>query len=227
MYRRKTVDTAEPVFTIYKHTCIVTGKSYIGQTQNLKDRSWMHTRPYSRCPAFRNAVQKYGWDNFTTEILHEGLSLAQANEYEELAIAAHSTQVPHGYNLSPGGKNHTHHKLTRMKLAARPVRPISKETRAKLIVARARRGPHSEETKKKMSASRTGKRHSMETIEKLRRPKSKYTVNVPIVQLTKDGVEVARYSSLRDASKATGIKYLGNALIGRAATAGGYVWKYL
>ncbi len=214
------------LFTIYKHTCNVTGKSYIGQTKNIKQRNWTHGRPYSRCPAFRNAVQKYGWENFVTEILFDGLSITEANALEEQAIREHNTRVPHGYNLEPGGRNHTHHAETRKKLSERPKRLISEQTRAKLVASRRKRPPHSEETKRKMAAARTGKRHSAATIEKLKQPRGKYTVNVPIIQLTVDGVEVARFSSLRDATAATGIKYLGNALIGRAATAGGFVWKY-
>ena len=61
-------------YTIYKHTNIINNKSYIGQTcQDVKKR-WGNGLGYKTCPIFYQAILKYGWDNFTHEILEENLT---------------------------------------------------------------------------------------------------------------------------------------------------------
>jgi len=51
---------------IYKHTS-PTGKCYIGQTVDIKNR-WKPSA-YRQCKKFHNAIKKYGWENFTHEII--------------------------------------------------------------------------------------------------------------------------------------------------------------
>jgi len=106
-------------YLVYKHTS-PSGKSYIGITKNTKHRETNHKSPNSGCPAFSAAVQKYGWDSFTHEILLEGLTLDEANEAEQRLIAEHNTLSPNGYNLTSGGK----------------VCSLSAETRAKMSSVR-------------------------------------------------------------------------------------------
>lgn len=215
----------DQVYIIYKHTCTTTGKSYIGQTKDYATRTKEHQQPRSRCPAFRNAVQKHGWNMFTSVVLMEGLSQEAANQHEEELIAAHGTLAPRGYNLVPGGRNHSHTAETRLKLSQRVKHPVSEETRAKL--RKAREGyRHSVETKQKMTKTRTGRTHSDEAKANMRKPHGRYTVNIPIIQLTTDGVEVARFDSPRDAKLATGNKNLANALAGYCKTSGGFIWRY-
>ena len=56
-------------FVIYMHTS-PSGKSYIGQTNDYNTRCRRHkTDMKSGCPAFRDAIKKYGWDNFKWEII--------------------------------------------------------------------------------------------------------------------------------------------------------------
>jgi hypothetical protein len=145
---------------------------------------------------------------------------------EEQFINDHNTLAPHGYNLVPGGKNHACHPDTKQKLSERPRRQISEETRQKLITARRARPPASEETKRKIGDARRGKPLPDEVKAKLRKPKSKYTSNLPIIQYDVNGNEIARFASPKEATAVTGIKYLGNCLAGKSKTAGGFVWKY-
>lgn len=91
------------LFYIYKHTCLINKKSYIGVTNNLKVRTASHKTPTSACPAIRNAIQKYGWENFSTELLCTTSDLNEANLLEEQFISSHRTLVPNGYNLKSGG----------------------------------------------------------------------------------------------------------------------------
>ena len=159
-------------YLVYKHTCTITGKSYVGQTKNLIQRTVNHKNPNSRCFAFRNAIQKYGWDAFTTEVLAEGLTIEKANDLESQFIARHNTLIPQGYNLTTGGLNRVVTEETKKKL-----RKLWKNRSPELVermhvnriglkrtqeqkqrMSRAQKGRvHSEETKQKMSASHIGK----------------------------------------------------------------------
>jgi group I intron endonuclease len=102
-------------FLIYKHTA-PNGKSYIGQTNDYVARCYKHQLT-DGCPAFYSAIKKYGWDNFTHEILIDGLTLAEANEFEELMISEFNTISPNGYNIKNGGCNFSNAEETKVKLS--------------------------------------------------------------------------------------------------------------
>ena len=95
--------TSENLYCIYKHTS-PSGKSYIGQTNNIRLRKNSH-KCTNGCRAFASAINKYGWDNFIHEILEEGLSLDEANIREPYWIEFYKTLSPNGYNLMTGGGN--------------------------------------------------------------------------------------------------------------------------
>lgn len=100
---------------VYKFTS-PSGKSYIGQTKNLRTRIAAH-KSNSGCIAFKDAISKYGFESFTQEILKDNLTLDEANHWEEFYIAEFNTLVPHGYNLLSGGGNALHHENTKKKLS--------------------------------------------------------------------------------------------------------------
>lgn len=92
---------------IYKHTS-PSGKGYIGQTTRLlpNDR-WRSGTGYKSQSLFNKAIQKYGWENFTHEILWEGEfnDISFLNQLEEDYIIKENTLAPNGYNLRTEGKN--------------------------------------------------------------------------------------------------------------------------
>ncbi|MDD4242702.1 MAG: NUMOD3 domain-containing DNA-binding protein [Bacilli bacterium] len=90
-------------YLIYKFTS-PSGKSYIGQTCDLKRRKILHKNT-NTCRAFHNAIKKYGFENFIEEILKENLTLEDANTFEEIYIEQYNTLAPNGYNLLSGGLN--------------------------------------------------------------------------------------------------------------------------
>lgn len=61
------------VWKVYKHTSS-SGKCYIGIT-HYEDPNvrWQNGLGYQKYPFFIPAILKYGWDNFTHEILYENL----------------------------------------------------------------------------------------------------------------------------------------------------------
>lgn len=135
--------------TIYKITCLITGKPYVGQTrQKFGTRISQHKRDSKKATAGVDAaIKKYGWENFTVEII-ETCPVEHLNEREKYWISELDCIAPHGYNLTDGGD-------TAIK--------ISEETRARMSVAKKgkpsnRKGkPLTEEHKAKIAASKKGK----------------------------------------------------------------------
>ena len=93
------------MYEIYGITNLVNNKIYIGQTkQGYRRRFIQHLCPSEGCPLFRNAVKKYGRQNFECELIDIAETQAEANEKEKMWIKALGTYKPeNGYNLSMGG----------------------------------------------------------------------------------------------------------------------------
>lgn len=85
------------------HTNKINNKRYIGITgQDTPEDRWRNGRGY-RTGYFKNAILKYGWDNFEHEILEDGLTLDEANEKEKYYIQFYNSFGENGYNLTLGG----------------------------------------------------------------------------------------------------------------------------
>lgn len=95
------------MYKIYKYTNLINNKIYIGQTkQTLEERAQKDGKNYKGSKYFYNAIQKYGWENFKSEILKDNLTLEQANCFEEYYINLfNSTNPDVGYNIRLGGNN--------------------------------------------------------------------------------------------------------------------------
>ena len=142
-------------YCVYKHTS-PSGKSYIGQTNNYSKRCARH-RANIESSVFGAAIKKYGWDNFTHEILRNGLTIEEANIIETLMIQQHNTISPNGYNLQSGGKNTKMHADTRKKIGAiHKGKSLSLEHLEKLRLANTGRIP-SQETRDRISSSNMGR----------------------------------------------------------------------
>lgn len=88
---------------VYRHTS-PSGKVYIGITSDLPKRRWGNgIHKYASNPYFIKAIQKHGWENFTHEILHEGLSHDEACTYEKELIAFYK-RGGICYNITDGGE---------------------------------------------------------------------------------------------------------------------------
>ena len=157
---------------IYKITNTVNGKAYIGQTRHdaVKTRIRDHLNGYGS-QLVKQAVEKYGREAFTFEILHDGISPEFLDTLEQEAIQKFNTLAPHGYNLDTGGGgSKTPSEETRRKMSeahtgrvpwnkGKTCKPLSEEHRCTISKAlKGRTGnPHSVETKRKMSKAKKGK----------------------------------------------------------------------
>lgn len=105
-------------YTVYKHTS-PSGKVYIGITKQKPQKRFANGIGYKGCPRFWNAIQKYGWDQFSHEVLAEGLC-KNAAEAEEIRLIKlyKSNQRNLGYNIDNGGNVcGTHAEETRRKIS--------------------------------------------------------------------------------------------------------------
>lgn len=179
------------IYKVYKYTS-PSGKIYIGQTsQTIKGRAGKEGQKYCDSPLFYNAIQKYGYDNFTVEVLKDNLTLQESNYWEKYYIEKfNSNNTQYGYNLTSGGdakynisditkekmrQSHLglkHTQITKEKISKiHKNKKLSEETKNKISNTRKERKipspmkgrKHTEETKQKISESNGKKVYCQET----------------------------------------------------------------
>ena len=189
---------------IYKITNNINNKIYIGQTRLPEPRRWQqhvwhaNNNPSTDCLLLCQAIQKYGKDNFTREIIEE-VDEEQLNEREQYWIRVYnSTDKAIGYNLSLGGEGHS-------------------KFEDKEIVAAFEKYGSVIEVSRYLNLSREQVSRRLQGMGYIT------TREIPIKQYTPDGKLVAIYPTVAEASKQTGISASGISST-NALTAGGYIW---
>lgn len=120
---------------IYRTTNLINGKIYVGKKVNMK----RFDSYYGSGIAIKSAIEKYGKENFSKEILQECYSFDELNNAEKFWIKELDA-VKTGYNISHGGDGFS---------------GISKETIEK-IRQKNLGSKRSEESRKRMSEARKG-----------------------------------------------------------------------
>lgn len=140
-------------YSVYKHTT-PNQKVYIGITGLAPEDRWDSGHGYSKHKYFWNAIKKYGWNNITHEVIYDNLTKEEACLLEISLIDMYDSTNPlKGYNLSTGGKGGSTGTI------------LSEETRNKMSLSRtSEKHPmygkhHSTITKNKLSQIMAGKNH--------------------------------------------------------------------
>jgi hypothetical protein len=89
-------------YYLYCHTNKINGKKYIGISLQKPSHRWQNGKGYKGCPKFEKAIKKYGWNNFTHEILLDNLTQEEASKLEQEYISKYNT-INNGYNILQGG----------------------------------------------------------------------------------------------------------------------------
>lgn len=149
---------------IYKTTCLINGKIYIGQT--VKDD------PKYLGSGFKimKAIKKYGRENFIKEIIQTCESPEQLNEMEIYWIKElNSTNDEIGYNIGFGGRltSMRHSDETKQKISQKKKGIKCSEEHRKNISKAAKGRKTSDETKRKLSEAGKGHEVTHETREKI------------------------------------------------------------
>jgi group I intron endonuclease len=156
---------------IYRITNLVNGKTYIGQSIDIKRRFCDH-----RCIShesnihLKRALKKYGKDNFRYEVLEE----CDISELDEKEIYYISTLKPE-YNIASGGQSSLRaypeevKKVISQKAKAQWERMTDEEKRYRIehnLKGQPKGHPVSAETREKLRDENLGKKQSAETINK-------------------------------------------------------------
>lgn len=198
----------------------INGKVYIGQTtRTLKKRCDQHRHRKNTSTAIGLAIKKYGWGAFEVSILETCNSIEELNKAEQEWIKYFkATDKQYGYNLLSGGLNRDVSKETRIKMSkAHKGKIITEEHR--LNLSKATKGKKKSEQarknigdaiRKRVSSSNyvapnTGKKHSPETIQKMKEARKNYKISEKTKekirqtakQKIKDNPELAKMLTLR------------------------------
>ena len=178
---------------VYKITNKVTGKIYVGITNQGSGaryrHHWYEARIGESAPIHKS-MAKYGEENFTLEIIDFADTYEELKEKERFWIKElNSMDRKIGYNLTEGGDG----TFGRMH---------SEETKEK-IRQKAIGRKMSEETKKRMSEARKGRCSDVQRIHL--KNIAMQTKAIPVLQFSKNGEFIARYESVSEASRQTGI----------------------
>lgn len=87
---------------IYKITNNINGKIYVGQAKNTEERFKSHCKQSATACLVDYAINKYGKENFSVEILES--QITNYNERERYWIKELDCKVPKGYNIADGGE---------------------------------------------------------------------------------------------------------------------------
>lgn len=225
------------MYYVYKHTNLKNGKVYIGITRQKPSRRWHGGNGYRDQPLFWNAIQKYGWDGFSHEILLQGLSETDAYAKEQEYIEQYkSTDREHGYNIAGGGidsARFTTEYREKLREANKKRPPMSVETRLKISLSRQGRKmpPLTEEQRKKLSASLKGRTFSPEHCRKISESKrGKYTLADNPKAKRVRCIETGKvYACMKEVTNELGIcnHNISSVCAGKLKTAGGFHWEYV
>lgn len=99
----------ERKYKLYVHIS-PSNKRYYGITRlDVKKRWGSDGSGYRYQPYIWNAIQRYGWNNFTHEVLFDNLTEKEACLIEQCYIALYDTMDrTKGYNCSEGGSTNKH-----------------------------------------------------------------------------------------------------------------------
>lgn len=159
-----------PNYTVYKLTS-PEGKVYIGATSQKPEKRWNGGKGYKHSRLIHNAIKTFGWDSFDREIIAQHLNQAEAEELEIKLISLYrANDSLFGYNIDNGGiTGPKHSDITKAKIAEANTRRVWKaESRQKLRDYKLAH-PTTPEAAMKISRANTGRKHTPETIERMRR----------------------------------------------------------
>ena len=199
---------------VYKHTS-PSGKYYIGITSIKPEYRWNHGKAYEEKDqkVFYNAIKKYGWDNFTHEILANNLGEKTAKNMEKDLIRF-AKKARMSYNMTDGGDG---------ALGLKPM--LGKK--------------HSLETRRKFSEMRkgllVGEKNPMYGRHETNPVYGKYGKDHPaskkIYQYDIEGTFLNAFDSLTEAAKSLGltrnsVTHITACAKGKTKTALSYIWRY-
>ena len=189
------------------------GKKYIGITgRSLDDRAGKNGYNYIKDGyTFGKAIQKYGWENFTREILEDNLSEKDA-KFLEVYYISFFNSYKNGYNDTRGGDG-------------------CQKADYDLIINLWNEGKTIKEIRENTGYGKPALKAAFDAagingIDRIKRQAGKYHIKT-IYRYDLDGKYINEYNSISEAEKENGSHTnIVACLKGRRNTAGGYRWSY-
>lgn len=233
-------------FIVYCHTLKSDGRKYIGITGQNPKKRWNYGNGYTSY--FRNAIKKYGWNNFEHTILFEDLTEQEAIQKEiELIKELDLTDREKGFNLCYGGQGTNGYVFNEKDIEKMRIshlgKKLTEEQKQKISLSLREHYSHipkkpkplpkpkgriagfhlSEKTKEKLRQANLGKKQSEETI--LKRTKK---IEKPIDMLTIAGEYIKTFSSITEASNETKTHkgHITEVCKGKRISANNLKWRY-
>ena len=210
-------------YCIYIHRNKINNKVYIGQTCQKPEKRWNYGLGYKNSPYFFAAIQLYGWDNFSHEILETGLSLEQANEREQYYIEKYnSTNQKFGYNLNKGGSSLNAYWQNEQNR-------LTKSEEKKQFFATHPDEKKANDNHLKKIAQDSAEIRSQKMKENYQKQQGLYEINQERKKLIICEETQEIFSSLTEAGKKYNISVsnISNVIHGKRKTAGGFHWRAL
>lgn len=206
------------------HENKINHKIYIGITCQKPTQRWRGGKGY-KIGAFKNAIDKYGWNNFEHIILFEHLSKEEACLKEQELIKQYNTMDNnYGYNLCEGGNltlgyHHTKNSKLKMSKSKKGMYDgVNNPMYGKNGILAPMYGKHlTEEHKRKISETKKGKtNYHTKTLYK------------KVDQYDLDGKFIKTWESISSIERKLNIKgtHISRVCRGKRKTTGGYVFKY-
>jgi group I intron endonuclease len=247
----------EGQFVVYKHTCLVTGKSYVGITpkraiptltpEELMLRRWkshLQSAKKGSTLIFHRAITKYGSESFTHAILEVCDSLTHVLQREIFWINECKTLVDDGgYNMTRGGEGNlmpesikqTHRKRT-SEGTKKAFTRIDVKERWQHAMTLVNADPL---TQKKRSISQSIAQNRCDTQQKRKQTLQEFwRINQALLRRrcrqiqqlnAQTGEVIATYLSARDAARTLCLSQgaISNAARGLTKSSGGFRWAYV
>lgn len=234
-------------YIVYCHILKLDGRKYIGITSQKPKKRWNYGNGYTSY--FKNAIKKYGWNNFDHQILYEHLTEEEAiNKEIELIEEMQLNDRTKGFNICKGGQGTNGYRFTKKdidKMSKSHIgKKLSDEQKEKISIALKEYYSHipkkpkpepkpkgrksgfhlTEETKEKLRQANLGKKQSDKTI--LKRTKHFYK---SIDMLTIDGKYIKTFPSIIEASNETNTHrgHITEVCKGKRISANNYKWRYV
>jgi group I intron endonuclease len=208
-------------YTVYCHTNKINGKRYVGITCEKPEKRWKNGLGYKHNEYFYNAIQKYGWEEFSHEILFTGLTKEEAEQKEiELIAKWCLTHRDTGYNIEGGGNlGKIVSAETKKKLSESAKKQMTPEARAYLRECTLRQFA---------TKGHPTKGHACSDEKKLKISNAHSFHKKKIGQYTLDGDLIKIYDSLHQLERDTGYfrSAITNYLKGKSNYCYGFIWKY-
>lgn len=221
---------------IYITTNNINGKKYIGQKKYYGN----YETYIGSGIALKNAINKYGKENFTREIIENCKTKEELDSREKFWIEYYNaTESEDFYNITSGGDGG----FGSGKNSPWYGKHLSDETKEKLSkIKSGENNPfygktHSDEVKKKLSEKALNQRHSKETREKMSKSMKENHADFngknnpranPVNQYSLNGEFIKRWDYAKEASRTLDINYssLISCCTGKYKSSGGFKWEY-